>query len=184
MYEYWTGEGINIEKVWGDYESGKGYIEKYHQIQNRFILKIEFEAKSFEPLFNHEAIYKSFKWLYHEIKKNVFDDNTYNKSGPIYLNEINRGSSVWIWIGEHWPILILILLLAGKADDWITSKIENHQQIEINKLNIKKLKIELNNKTNTGIGSVIEKLRQQGIVKISMKSEHSEEWIVELDNRK
>lgn len=69
FYEYWIGENIDLENVWKIFEEGQGYIEKYKSIEV-YMLRLEFETNAPQlPLFDHEAISKTVKSVFHDLKK-------------------------------------------------------------------------------------------------------------------
>ncbi len=101
IYEYWIGEGVDFKGVWDDFEQGKdGYINKY-QSMDLYLMEITFRNpdKRF-ALFSHEAVYKTIKGYYHELKHILLSDYEYQRSGPIFLYEIKRGSAEWSFLGE------------------------------------------------------------------------------------
>jgi hypothetical protein len=145
FYEYWIGEGIDLKKVWKNYEDGKGYINKYCS-QDSYLLSIEFEEPSGEcPLFNHEAIYKTIKGLYHDLKRLFLNEEDYKNSGPIYLYEIKRGSVDWSWVSNDFlGLFFLALLLWGKpVNIWLDSIkkfyeiLEKPADLQLKKVNLK-----------------------------------------------
>ena len=101
IYEYWIGEGIDFKRVWDDFEQGKdGYINKY-QSMDLYLMEITFRSPyKRSALFSHEAVYKTIKGYYHELKHILLSDYDYQHSGPIFLYEIKRGSAQWSFVGE------------------------------------------------------------------------------------
>ena len=67
-YEYWTGRGIDIGQVWRDYEEGEGYERKFLE-RSCHLLEIEFEIRAGYPVFAFEAIFKTTKRYFHDLKK-------------------------------------------------------------------------------------------------------------------
>ncbi|OGF48608.1 MAG: hypothetical protein A2231_11485 [Candidatus Firestonebacteria bacterium RIFOXYA2_FULL_40_8] len=117
-FEYWIGEGINSERIWDNYDKGQAYIEKFKSTET-YMLCLKFNASSNLPLFNHEAVYKTIKSLFHDLKKECLPDSEYNKLGPIYLYEIKRGSAEWKFVAELKPLILLSLILLPKVAKWI-----------------------------------------------------------------
>jgi hypothetical protein len=77
------------------------------------LLRIEFDLPhANEPLFFHEAIYKSFKGLYHDMKEFCLTTSEYNDSKPLFLYSIERGSADWAFLLDPnmIPIYVQILL--------------------------------------------------------------------------
>lgn len=107
FYEYWIGEGIDLKKYWDAYYGGNGYMKKFNRMEC-YVIEITFRNPNKDlPLYNFEPIYKTLKAYYHEIKKDILDDQEYNDSGPLFLYEVNRGSGIWTFLGELWYVLTL-----------------------------------------------------------------------------
>jgi hypothetical protein len=89
---YWIGARINYEEIWTAYESGLGYIDKFRSIPAH-ILTIEFEHSYLsDPLFDHEAIFKTLKGLFHDLKQQNLSEKEFNNSRPMFLYSVERGS--------------------------------------------------------------------------------------------
>jgi hypothetical protein len=98
--EYWIGEDVDYRGVWSAFEGGGGYIRKYHEMTVH-LLVIEFETPSSElPLFEHEAIFKTLKGYFHDLKKACFSKEEYDRSGPMFLYSVERGSGIYKLFGE------------------------------------------------------------------------------------
>lgn len=107
FYEYWIGKGIDLRKYWNAYRNGKGYMQKFTDMEC-YVLEITFETPPKHlPLFNLEPVYKTIKSYYHELKKDILSPNEYNSAGPLFIYEINRGSGIWTFLGELWYTLVL-----------------------------------------------------------------------------
>ncbi|HEY4944371.1 MAG TPA: hypothetical protein VII56_23285 [Rhizomicrobium sp.] len=105
--EYWIGKGIDYKSLWSAYDRGKGYQEKFYSTRAHLI-RIEFKDPNLkEPLFNHEVIYKTIKGLFHDLKKANLSADEYANAAPIFLYRIDRGSSVWEFLGELRQLLTL-----------------------------------------------------------------------------
>lgn len=135
--EYWIGKGIDLRRVWDDYEQGAGYIYKYstmspHLIQFTFSNP---EAKS--PLFNYEAVLKTMKAYFHESKYLSLSQNDYNNAGPLFLYEINRGSAIWSFLGG---VRQLILFGTTLADEQLKNLLLDNQLKDLSILD-KKIEI-------------------------------------------
>lgn len=120
VYDYWIGKDINFKQIWDDYEDGeKGYVDKFISMQGH-IIEIVFEEPSSQmPLFNHEAIYKTLKGCYHELKQIVLSQNDYYISAPLFLYEIDRGSAKWTFIGELKELILFALSMLKPIRDQI-----------------------------------------------------------------
>jgi hypothetical protein len=97
--QYWIGARINYAEIWAAYESGLAYIDKFHSTPAH-VLTIEFEsAQSGDPLFDHEAVFKTLKGLFHDLKKENMSEKEYNASSPMFLYSVERGSSIYRFLG-------------------------------------------------------------------------------------
>ncbi len=113
--EYWIGKGINYSQLWEDYNhhDGEEYIKKFNTLILS-LLKVEFDLPNInEPLFSHEAIYKSFKGLYHDFKEFCLTKDEYNNSKPLFLYSIERGSADWSFLLDPNMIFNFINLLVS-----------------------------------------------------------------------
>ena len=106
IYEYWIGRNVNYRDCWEAYDSGEGYKMKFESMTSH-VIEIEFENPTIDlPLFNQEAIYKTLKGYYHDLKRHCLSDSEYGSAGPLFLYEINRGSGIWTFLGEL-PYILL-----------------------------------------------------------------------------
>lgn len=113
-YEYWIGEGVDYEKVWRDYESGLEYVDKFISIRAHLI-RIELtEFPTHLPLFNHEAVYKTIKGYFHDLKQICLSKDEYMFAAPLFLYRVGRGSGVWEFLGELRQLLLLGTSLADE----------------------------------------------------------------------
>jgi hypothetical protein len=98
--EYWIGDDVDYRGVWSAYEGGRGYIRKYQEMTVH-LLVIKFETPPSElPLFEHEAIFKTLKGYFHDLKKACFTKEQYQRSGPMFLYSVERGSGIYKLFGE------------------------------------------------------------------------------------
>jgi hypothetical protein len=104
--EYWIGEGVNYDELWAAYESGEGYIRKYHSMRVH-LLRITLREQSRElPLFNFEVVFKTLKGYFHDLKKNWLTQAEYNSAGPLFIYQVDRASGVWDLLGELRQLLM------------------------------------------------------------------------------
>ena len=114
MHEYWIGQGVDFRGVWSDYDNGRGYEQKFNTMRVHLI-RLTFEMPaSHLPLFNHEAIFKTVKGYFHEIKRLCLSSSDYEMAGPLFLYEVSRGSSIWSFLGELRQLLLLGTTLADE----------------------------------------------------------------------
>ena len=105
-YEYWIGRNVNYTDTWQAYDTGEGYRAKFRSMKVH-IIEIHFELPSRDnPLFNQEAVYKTLKGYYHDLKQICLSPSEYSSAGPMFLYEINRGSGIWTFLAEL-PYILL-----------------------------------------------------------------------------
>lgn len=111
--QYWIGKDLNPNEFWDVYHTDPGYAKKFWQIKTHF-LQIELkENDQFGPLNSFEAVYKTVKSYFHEIKFKCFPDE-YNSLAPLYFYAIHRNPTKLLFLGELPPLLIFALSLATK----------------------------------------------------------------------
>lgn len=104
--EYWIGKGVNYEELWSNYEKGRGYLDKYRSMEVH-LLQLSFQQYAPDlPLFNLEAVLKTSKGLFHDLKKAYLSPAEYDRAGPMFVYEIGRGSEKWRFMGELKPLLL------------------------------------------------------------------------------
>jgi hypothetical protein len=103
--EYWIGEGIDVRDVWNDYDGGRAYEQKFRNMRVHLI-RLTFDSPASIPLFNHDAIYKTVKRYFHDLKMLCFSRSDYEQAGPLFLYKIDRGSTVWEFLGELRQMLL------------------------------------------------------------------------------
>jgi hypothetical protein len=98
--EYWIGRGVDYASVWHAYEAGVGYINKYYEMTTH-LLVIEFALpdKS-KPLFEHEAVFKTLKGYFHDMKHECLPPEEYATAGPLFFYSVDRGSGIYKFLGE------------------------------------------------------------------------------------
>jgi hypothetical protein len=100
VYEYWIGQNVDVDGVWRDYEEGQGYERKFYQTTCH-LLEIEFEIPPpHDPIFAFEAIFKTTKRYFHDVKRLCLSPDDYEKTVPLYFYGVGRGSAIWQWLGE------------------------------------------------------------------------------------
>jgi hypothetical protein len=112
--EYWIGAGIDYAKIWSAYESGVAYISKFQSIATHLLI-IEFEnPQSDNPLFDHEAVFKTLKGLFHDLKKANMSEREYTASSPVFLYSVERGSSIYRFMGGLRELLMNGMMLSNE----------------------------------------------------------------------
>lgn len=114
MYEYWIGRDIDYDQLWDDYEAGQGYIQKFHSMRVHLIRITLAEPALPLPLFNHEAVFKTIKGYFHDLKQLCLPPDDYNTAGPLFLYSVDRASGIWSFLGELRQLLLLGTTLADE----------------------------------------------------------------------
>ena len=114
MYEYWIGRDVNYDQLWDDYDAGQGYVQKFRSMRVHLIRITLAEPAIHLPLFNHEAVFKTIKGYFHDLKQLCLSVNEYNTAGPLFLYSVDRGSGVWSFLGELRQLLLLGTTLADE----------------------------------------------------------------------
>jgi hypothetical protein len=107
VLEYWIGRGVDYRAIWNAYDEGSsGYIDKYFS-SDVYLLRLEFGWPPYDkPLFNHEAVYKTLKGYFHDLKYACLPREIYDTAGPLYLYKIDRGSGVWNFLAGLRELLL------------------------------------------------------------------------------
>lgn len=125
---YWIGKGTNYNEIWSNYEEGLNTYSTKFNSMSVYLFRIKFKyPPSNLPLFNHEAIFKTIKGYFHDIKHLCFDEQTYNQMGPVFLYDIHRGSGVYDFLSELAPALILLWTL--RKNIRLSAAIKNKDEI-------------------------------------------------------
>lgn len=111
--EYWIGKGIDLDSLWDIYEEGQGYVAKVCDSELHLIRLTFSGPPSTLPLFDHEVIYKTVKGTFHDVKEECFDPERYNRSVPIFMRRIDRGSGIFEFLGQFDPVLTWIAAIGG-----------------------------------------------------------------------
>jgi hypothetical protein len=110
--EYWVGKDVDYDWLWASYEQGRAFFDKKYPTMEVHLLQLTFKHYPREmPLFNLEAILKTSKGLYHDLKQACFSREEYERSGPLFVYDINRGSELWRFVGELPALLLFSALL-------------------------------------------------------------------------
>jgi hypothetical protein len=86
--EYWIGSGINYRRLWGAYEAGyEGYVDKFKS-RKIHLMVIEFSfPPNYLPLVDHEAVLKTLKGAFHDLKKENLNEDEYGRALPLFLTK-------------------------------------------------------------------------------------------------
>ncbi|HHT9784398.1 TPA: hypothetical protein ACT9HQ_003018, partial [Legionella pneumophila] len=140
FHEYWIGKGVDYERIWNDFNSGQGYINKFKSIKAAKLTFIFDCPSSNEPLFMHEAVYKSLKGLFHDFKLNCLTDDQYNKSTPMFLYSIERGSSEWSFLLDPALISAFVEIISTGFNFYSAIKLDKGINQLIKELNTEQIK--------------------------------------------
>ncbi|MFZ1933451.1 MAG: hypothetical protein WCB27_04370 [Thermoguttaceae bacterium] len=176
MYEYWIGRGVDYQAVWSAYEDGEVYIRKYRTMRVHLFRMTLQEQPSELPLFNFEAVYKTVKGYFHDLKQGCLNPDEYETAGPLFIYSVNRGSGVWDFLGELRQLLMLGTTLADEKV--MGQKIENmDKRVEFIRkhfgtvISPKDFERFMKAKTPKQLDSAVQKLIRQGIKRIQISSE-------------
>jgi len=97
VYEYWIGKGVDVAQAWLDYEAGEGYEHKFYD-RTCHLLEIEFDVPVGHPIFPFEAIFKTTKRYFHDLKEACLPPSEYDRAAPLYFYGVQRGSAIWQWL--------------------------------------------------------------------------------------
>lgn len=115
MYNYWVGKDTDYDSVWSDFENGRQYEQKFRTMRVHLIrITLEKPARNL-PLFNFEAVFKTIKGCYHDLKESNLTESEYNSTGPLFVYSVNRGSGIWSFLGELLPVLIFGAILTREV---------------------------------------------------------------------
>ncbi len=123
MYNYWIGKDTDYDSIWNDYDNGWQYEQKYRSMNVHLIrITLKEPAKNL-PLFNFEAVFKTIKGYYHDLKVICLTENEYMSAGPLFVYAVNRGSGIWDFLGELRQLIMLGTTLVDQKT--IGQKIDN-----------------------------------------------------------
>jgi hypothetical protein len=112
--QYWIGEGVDYDAVWDAYESGSGYVQKFRSMRVHLLRITLREPPPELPIFNFEAVYKTTKGYFHELKKAYLTPNEYERAGPLFVYRVDRSSGIWDFLGELRQLLMFGTSLADE----------------------------------------------------------------------
>ena len=123
MHEYWIGKGVDYDGIWKAYDSGHEYMDKYQSMEVHLIRITLSQQAAHLPLFNHEAVFKTLKGYFHDMKVLCLSPDEYSEAGPLFLYGVDRGSGIWSFLGELRQLILLGTTLADEKV--IGQKLEN-----------------------------------------------------------
>lgn len=174
--EYWTGRGVNYRRLWASYDVGyDGYVGKYKSRDvHLFVVEFRFPP-SYLPLVDHEAVLKTMKGLFHDLKKENLSPHEYDEALPLFLYSVNRGSGIYSFLGELRQLLMFGTVL---GDEKIMDAHLENKQKRINFLmkNFPSVDPEtaqrfIMARTNYEMDEALGKIMKHGIVSIKVSEE-------------
>lgn len=150
---YWIGKDTDYKEIWENYNKyGDQYLSKIQNTYNYHIV-IEFQEPNQNlPLLNAEAIFKTFKGIYHDFKMECLETNEYENSSPLSLYSIERGSYIFDFLvaAKHWIEFVFIFLNAARY--FYKDKNEKRLiELQIEKLELEIEEIKRRNKSSSKI---------------------------------
>jgi hypothetical protein len=124
---YWKGEGIQLNRLWRDFDDGSAYVEKV-ATSRLHVLRLTFAEHPPElPLFDFEVVFKTVKGSFHDVKRRCLPPEQYFQSAPIFLHRVDRGSGIFEFLAEFDPLMTWIVALAAAAH-WYRSQLSADQK--------------------------------------------------------
>ena len=175
FYEYWIGRDIDLNEIWRAYEEGAGYEQKFRRTKCH-LLEIEFEIPpATDPLFSFEAVFKTTKRYFHDLKRQCLSPREYDDSAPLYFYGVMRGSSIWQWLGELRQLLLFGTTLGdekvvGQTLDNLDKKLSILSKYFGSDVNPKDFDAFMRAKAAPEIEAAVRKLLKQKIKRISVSA--------------
>ena len=187
--EYWTGRGVDYRRIWAAYDVGQsGYIRKYKSRSvHLFIIEFNFPP-SYLPLADHEAVLKSLKGIFHDLKRENLSSAEYNDALPLFLYSVERGSGIYKFLGEFRQLLMFGTVLGDEKI--MDAHLENKQKrIDFLLKNFpsvdpKTAQRFVMAKTNYEMDEALEKLMNKGIKSIKISAEAAPHELSDKNNVK
>lgn len=176
MHEYWIGEGVDYGAIWSAYEAGDGYVEKFNSMRVHLFRMTLRQQPAELPLFNFEAVFKTVKGYFHDLKENCLSKEEYRTAGPLFIYDVRRGSGIWNFLGELRQLLVLGTTL---ADEKIMGQRIGNIQKRIDLLNrnfgsvasLEDYERFMNANTPRQLEDAVRKLLDQGIERIQISTQ-------------
>ncbi len=175
IYEYWIGRDVDVGEIWRDYEAGQGYERKFHETTCH-LLEIEFDIDVTTPLFEFEAVFKTTKRYFHDLKKVCLTPSEYNQAAPLYFCGVGRGSAIYQWLGELRQLLLFGTTLGdekvvGQTLDNIDKKLSILSKYFGSDVNPSDFQAFMRAKTAPDIEAAVRKMLRQKIKRVSISKE-------------
>jgi hypothetical protein len=174
--EYWIGKEVGYGSLWDAYEAGGDYIEKFRSMRVH-LLRITLREQPREyPLFNFEAVYKTVKGYFHDLKKSCLTSEEYDTAGPLFIYRVDRSSGVWEFLGELRQLLMLGTSLAdekvmGEKLDNLDKRMDFFRRHFGNAANPRDFEMFMRAKTPRQLERAVQNLIKQGVQKVEVSRE-------------
>ena len=183
--EYWIGKGIDIDEIWIDFDKGSGYIQKVSE-SSLHRMRLTFTNYPVElPLFNFEAIFKTVKATFHDVKLECLTPDAYNEATPIFLHRVDRGSGIFEFLAQFDPLMTWIFALGGAVlgykklltlDQEFDEKRFDFMRRNFPDANIVDVQAYIKAQTTFSRRRVLNRLIDQGLKKVELsKTKHTSE---------
>jgi len=175
FYEYWIGRNVDLNAVWRDYEEGVGYERKFRQTTCH-LLEIEFEIPpASDPLFAFEAVFKTTKRYFHDMKQLCLSPREYDEAVPLYFYGVCRGSAIWQWLGELRQLILFGTTLSdekvvGQTLDNLDKKLSILSKYFGSDVNPKDFDAFMRAKAAPEIEAAVRKMLRQKIKRVSIST--------------
>jgi hypothetical protein len=174
-YEYWIGRDVDVGETWRAYEAGVGYERKFHETTCH-LLEIEFDVPIEHPLFAFEAIFKTTKRYFHDLKQACLSPSEYNQAAPLYFYGVSRGSAIYQWLGELRQLILFGTTLGdekvvGQTLDNIDKKLSILSTYFGSDVNPRDFHTFMRAKTAPDIEAAVQKMLKQKIRRVSISKE-------------
>lgn len=174
--EYWIGKDVDYESLWMAYDSGQEYKEKF-QTMRVHLFRITLEEHPLDlPLFNFEAVFKTVKGYFHDLKKQCLSEAEYDAAGPLFVYRVGRSSGVWDFLGELRQVLMLGTSLAdekviGEKLDNLDKRLDFLRKHFGSAVNPQDFEAFMKAQTPRQLEKAVRKLIEQGIRKVEVSRE-------------
>jgi hypothetical protein len=131
--QYWMGKGLDLDSLWRDFDGGSGYEQKV-AASPLHLLRLTFaDHPPRLPLFDLEAVFKTVKGTFHEVKVECLTPKAYDEAAPIFLHRVDRGSGVFEFLAPFDPLMTWVVAL-GAAATWYRKSLAADQELDEKRL--------------------------------------------------
>jgi hypothetical protein len=131
--QYWMGKGLDLDRIWQDFDDGSGYIKKV-SASPLHLLRLTFgQHPASLPLFDHEVLFKTVKGTFYDVKAECFSTEVFADAAPIFLHRVERGSGVFEFLAQFDPLMTWVVALGGAAM-WYRKALSADQELDEKRL--------------------------------------------------